>query len=244
MRRKESVFTVALAATIVGVIALISLAQSASKTQLSVSSTPNRTPLVFASGVAPDGLQLKMVLNATTMSSTGAITGNVTVVNTSDQNVTVSTRPSQNITAWDYYNDFCQSQYFIGYAVFRGHYSSGNISSAGTPFTLAPSLPTACPGGPVPSPVTFLPSASGQGRVAKVIDPARPTDMYRDLVNVTTSECKFTGSISWSCSFPGLVGYWNTSASPPAAFPFSPGEYTILAWDNWNQYLFVTFVVL
>jgi hypothetical protein len=248
MKRKEGVFAVALAAIFVGVITLVALpSQSANEAQPSASSSANGAPLVFASGIAPDGLQLKMVLNATSMRPDGAIFGNVTVVNTSDQNATVPTQQSQNITSWDYYNDNCMAEYFVGYAVFSGHYTGGNISSAGTPLELVPRTATAgCPGGPFPSPITFLPGMSDREKVGMFLDPASPHDgPFPDLVNVTTDVCKDSESLVFGClaSYPGLVGYWNMSASTPTVVPFSPGKYTILAWDDWNQYAYATFVV-
>jgi hypothetical protein len=248
MRRKEAGFIAAQAAIFAAVIALVALPlQSTNGPQVSTSSAASGAPLVFASPVAPDGLQLKMVLNATSMRPDGAIFGNVTVVNTSDQNATVQTQQSQNITTWDYYNDNCMWEYFVGYAVFSGHYAAGNISSAGTPLELVPRTATAaCPGGPFSGPITFLPSGSGQEKSGMFFYPASPHDgPFPDLINVTTSVCKDTESLVAGClsSYPGLVGYWNMTASPPTVVRFSPGEYTILAWDDWNQYVYAIFVV-
>jgi hypothetical protein len=248
MKRKEGAFAVALAAIFVGVVTLVALpSQSANEAQPAASSSTNGAPLVFASGIALNGLQLKMVLNATSMRPGGAIFGNVTVVNTSHQNATVQTQQSQNITTWDYYNDNCMWEYFVGYAVFNGHYAAGNISSAGTPLEQVPRTATAaCPGGPFSGPITFLPSGSGQEKSGMFFDPASPHDgPFSDLVNLTTGVCKDTESFVAGClsSYPGLVGYWNMTASPPTVVRFSPGEYTILAWDDWNQYVYAIFVV-
>ena len=80
MRRKEAGFVAAQAAIFAAVIALASLPlQSTNNTQVSTSSTVSKGPLVFTSEVAPDNLQLKMVLNATIVSPNGAIFGNLTV---------------------------------------------------------------------------------------------------------------------------------------------------------------------
>jgi len=254
MKRKEGVFVVAQAAIFVGVIALVALPlQSASNTQVSTSSTVREGPLVFASGVASDGLQLKMVLNSTSMRSDGAITGNLTVVNTSDQNITVSPlTQSLNLTYWSDYIGTCGSDYWIGgYAVFQGHFNAGNISSAGWPLRLWPSLAGSCPGGnSFEGVVTFL-SAGAQGVGRATV----PDSGFRDQLNVTSGVCAGTSGYScgvmcqttnvngcaYSSSFPGLVGYWNNSSS--TFMSFSPGEYTIFAWDDWNQYVYATFVV-
>jgi len=255
MKRKEGVFVVAQAAIFVGVIALVALPlQSASNTQVSTSSTVREGPLVFASGVASDGLQLKMVLNSTSMRSDGAITGNLTVVNTSNQDVTVSTLGrSQNITQWSNYNNICPSDYFMGYAVFGGHFTAENISSVGTPLRLVPPMVPQCPGDSGPDTITFLPyPAQATG---SVVDPAQPSYLVRDQLNTTTLFCNTIESSAngFSCDWasPGLIGYWNWSVPDggnfgfisPAFVPFSPGEYTIVAWDDWHQYVYATLVV-
>ena len=69
------------------------------------------------------------------------VTLHLTIVNTSNQNVTVVTMASRNMTVWDSYNEDCGTPYFMGFAVFLGHYTTGNISSSGTPLTLTPQGP-------------------------------------------------------------------------------------------------------
>jgi len=47
---------------------------------------------------------------------------------------------------------------------------------------------------------------------------------------------------SCGCATPGLVGYYQDIGNGIFQH-FSHGEYTIVAWDDWNQYLYATFVV-
>jgi hypothetical protein len=257
MRRKEAVYIGAQAAIVVGVLALVALpVQSTNGPPASTSSASGGALPVFTSEVAQDGLQLKMVLNATRMQSDGAITGQVTVVNTSGQNVTVSTLDrSQNITEWSNYNNICPSDGFVGYAVFGGHLTAANVSSAGTPLRLAPPMVTSCGGGYLPGPgtITFL-SSRGQTK-GGVVDPDEPDYLVLDQLNATTLFCNTTekSQNSFACDWasPGLVGYWNWSTpdggnygfTSPAFARFSSGEYTVVAWDDWNQYAYATFVV-
>ncbi len=245
-------------AVVVAVIALVSLPiQSANQPRVSspTSSTASGTTPVFASGVAADGLQLKMTLNATSMRPDGAITGNVTVVNTSNQNATVSTLgESQNITEWSNYDNVCPSDFFMGYALFEGHLTARNVSSAATPVRLAPLMNLQCgAGGSGPGAVTFLPNPDQA--MGRVVDQAEPSYLVRDQLNVTTLFCNVTESSaeSFACNWatPGIVGYWNWSIpnagnpgfTSPAFVRFSPGEYTIVAWDDWGQFVYATFVV-
>jgi len=208
----------------------------------------------FASEVAPNGLQLELTLNATTMPSGKAITGQVAVANTSDQNVTVSTLGrAQNVTVWSNYINVCPSDYFMGYAVFAGHLTAGNISSAGTPLLLVPQMSLICPGPSGPSTITFLPN--GGQATDRVVDPDEPFSLVLDQLNMTTVFCNTTeySNSSFSCDWadPGLSGYWNYSVPTPGNYGFtSPafarfpaGDYTIVAWDDWNQYAYATFVV-
>jgi len=241
MKRREAVFVIAQAAVVLAVLGLVALPlQAANESQASTSSTTSPAPTIFTSAVASNGLQLKVVLNATSVRSAGAISGYVTVVNTSNQSVTISPpTQSPNLTYWSDYISICGVTGFMGgYALFQGHFTSENISSAGNPLRLWPSLPASCPGGNNPGTVTFLP---GLGGVGKAIDPAHPLDLIRDQLNITSYVCTSTNSsFCSSYSLPGLVGYWS---SPTTFVSFSPGQYTIVAWDDWNQYIYIMFRV-
>jgi hypothetical protein len=217
---------------------------------------PSPPAITFASGATPDGLQLELTLNATTMSSDGAITGQMRVVNTLDQNVTVSVAQSQNLTTWSSYTDVCPSGYFMGYAVFPGHFTAGNISSAGPPLEMVPGdTGIICPPSvylpPNPqssSQITFLPGPALQTRANETFDIKTfsssfmtPSFLVPDQLNVTTILSNTQESCG--CTTPGLVGYYQDIGNG-IFVPFSHGEYTIVAWDDWNQYAYATFVVL
>jgi len=258
MRRKEAGFIAAQAAIFVGVIALVSLPlQFSNNTQVSTSSTVNEGPLVFASGLAPDGLQLKMVLNATSMRYDGAITGNVTVVNTSNQNVSIPQLvQNQNITKWNSDDYFCAgnpSYSLLGFALFQGHFTAANVSAAGSPLRLAPPMVGSCGGIEIAlSAVTFLPNGdhAGAGQPEQFFQPASVE------LNATTTFCNGVGNgnggFSCTWAYPGLVGFWNDNVpsqgnlfgfTSTAFVHFPSGEYTIVAADDWNQYVYATFVV-
>jgi hypothetical protein len=229
MKRKEGAFWVVQAGIIIGVLGLVALP----------SSTQGGGPLVFASPVSAKGLQLDLTLNATAMRFNGSITGRVTVVNKSDRNVTlsVSVAQSQNLTTWISYISVCGFWDFMGYAVFPGHFTAGNISSAGSPLQLAVPVVLYCGGPTDPTQVTFFPGASQTK--------ANETD-FGTISGLVPSRLNVTTILSYrqqtcGCENPGLVGYYDTGSG--TLVPFSPGEYTILAWDDWNQYVYVTFVV-
>jgi hypothetical protein len=206
--------------------------------------------LSFASGVSPEGLQLKVLLNSARMQTGGAIGGQAEVVNALNQNVSVSkfVQENENVTRWGNYISICPYEWFVGYAVFEGRFTSSNISVAGDPLRLAPPMISQCGAVGGPPPFTFLPNG---GRAFESNGVRIQTE-----INATTLFCNttFRGSGGFSCAWamPGLVGYWNYSSpnggdfgfTSPAFVRFSPGEYTLVAWDDWNQYVYVAFVVL
>lgn len=259
MKHRDEAFLVGEVAIVVVVLALVMVpSNSYVVTESSyASSTGIVRPFVFVSPILPNGLQLRLVLSATTMNLGGEITGQVIVVNTSDQNVTVPVLPgSQNITAWSNYINVCPSDYFLGYAVFPGHLTSGNISSAGTPLEIVPSdTGTICPPPQTPIQITFLPGKVQTRANETFYGIPLVSSLVPDRLNVSTTfsnveESEY--SMICGCPTPGLVGYWNPRdmgsgalGTPQTGFvPFAPGEYTVVAWDDWNQYAYATFMVL
>jgi hypothetical protein len=76
MKRKEGAFIVATAAIVVGVLALVAFPlRSVNEGQSPMSSTTTMSggQLAFSSEVSPEGLQLKMMVNSSSMQSDGAI---------------------------------------------------------------------------------------------------------------------------------------------------------------------------
>jgi hypothetical protein len=224
------------------------------------STTLSEGPLVFVSPTSEQGLQLELTLNATTVHSGGAISGQVTIENTSNQNATVSyLGPSENVSAWSGYITECPLGLFMGYAVFAGHFTAGNISSAGTPLGMVPGatgiicpppeyLP---PNNQSSSQVIFLPGTvqteanetfnlQTVGGSLKSFSILVPNQLNVSTVFPYVRDSKY--SIACGCAEPGLVGYYQDIGGG-IFFPFSRGEYTVVAWDAWNQYAYATFLV-
>ena len=163
---------------------------------------------------------------------------------------------NQNVSAWGGYSGlaFCPSSSILGYALFRGDFSSENISQAGPPLRLTPLIVTSC-GAAIfgPSALTFLPD--GNRFVETQNHGQSPQSSFPAELNATTSLCDGfqIGSGAFSCTWarPGLIGYWNYSIpdqndfnfTSPAFAYFPRGDYTLVAADDWNQYLYATFVV-
>jgi hypothetical protein len=202
-------------------------------------------PWVYTSGVSADGLDLKVTLNSTSVHSRGAVGAEIQVANTLDQDVSVSMPPastigSGDIYTWSVYDQVCAdnpSDYIVAFALFQGHYSPANIS-AGTPLLESPIWESLCGAGfNPPGAVTFRPNS----------DVTNYT--FNAEVNATTYYCNSNNCDNSS----GLLGYWNAPPTKPPAADlnytspafsyFPPGEYTIVATDAWNQFVYVTFVV-
>lgn len=262
MRRRERAFLLAPGAILLIIITLVLLPSSSPVTTESLSTStsgaiePALEPVAFVSPVLPDGLQLVLTLSSPAVSFGGTLTGQATVKNTSQKNVTVTTLPRpQNVTEWSDYVDTCPSGYFIGYSIFAGHLTGGNISSAKSPLELVPrNTGLICPPPEAPLQITFSPGTL-QTPANETFNGIPPfSSLVPDRLNLTTTfpntqDSQF--STRCGCSTPGLVGYWSSkymssgaSGTPQTGFvPFSPGEYTVVAWDAWNQYVYATFVV-
>ncbi len=253
MKRKEQAFLVAQAAIFVGVIALVALpAQSANQMQAATTSTSSGGQLAVLSGVSPQGLELRVMLNSSSVHSHGVILASVEVLNTVNRNVSFSgVSENQNISEWNNDDYFCPASFLLGFAVLQGHYAAGNISSAGPPLRVVPESVVFCALSPISGAVTFLP---GGDRAVVRSD----TGSYQATLqlNATTKyiNCKGFSGGGGECDLgtgPGLIGYWNYSApaagdmnfTSPGFVYFPPGEYTIVAADDWNQYVYATFVV-
>jgi hypothetical protein len=193
-------------------------------------------PLVFASPVSAQGLQLKVTLNSSSIRHLGTIGAQVELLTVSDD-ITLPVPGfslRDTVEVWNGYDYVCgenPSNSVIAYAVFSGHYSSGNISSAGQPLQVgAPFFPP-CPNGglyPQGDSITF----SSKG--------------VNSRLSVTNGYCA-----PGDCGlFHALTGYWNRTATQgdlslasPGFVHFPPGEYTVAATDLWNQDVYATFVV-
>lgn len=253
MRRERGLFLIAQMAAIIAVLALVSLPmQPRNGHEVSTSSNVNERPYEFASGVSPQGLQLEVIMNSSSLQSHGAISARVEVLNTFGLNVSLpGIVLNQNISEWNAGDYVCSSgaSSFVGFALFRGHVAACNVTAAGQPLQLAPPevIYCAATSRPPGAAVTFLPKGD---RAVVTSDTQEPTPVTVG-VNATTGNCGDNPSYVGYCTGKGLSGYWNDSIPAPGALNFTspafsyfpPGEYTIVATDLWGQFVYATFTV-
>ncbi len=231
--------------------------ETAATSQSSTSpTTSSEGPLVFVSPTSEQGLQLRVVLNSSVIPTNGTLSAQIALYNTLDKNVSVSVTDDQQISAWNGRDFLCgwnPSGNLAGFAVFQGDVAATNLSKAGQQLELDPAVFIPCPTEEsFPANATFFPESD---RVSYAYGVAAD-------VNPKTLGCETNGQES-QCLGTGLVGYWNDSVSAggsvswvgnfgyvgnvgfssPAFVHFPPGEYTIVATDEWNQYVYATFVV-
>jgi hypothetical protein len=207
-----------------------------SETQASSSSSTALAegPLVFTSPVSAQGIQLMVTLNSSSIPYLGTIGAQIELL-TANDNTTLPVpgfSMQGTVEVWTGYDYVCggnPSDSVLAYAIFPGHYSSANISSAGQPLQVgAPFFPP-CPSYSMYPPghsITF----SSKGVNARL--------------NVTTGYCAPSPGLQFgNCgALRALDGYYNRTADY-AFVQFPPGEYTIAATDLWNQYVYATFIV-
>ena len=133
-------------------------------TSVSTSTATSTTTLLFTSGTTPEGLQLGISLNSTSIKPHSAIAAEIQIVNTLSLNVSISNiQQNQNISNWngsDYLCGFDRGFGIFGFALFEGHITSSNVSSAGAPLTLHPPVYPPCAFIPGAQRVTFLPNGT------------------------------------------------------------------------------------
>jgi hypothetical protein len=210
----------------------------------------NGWPLEYISGVSPDGLQLAISLNSTTLLPRGIVRAQIILTNTLSHNVSLAVPPDQNISDWQPYYTICGGGWFMGFALFEGHYSASNVSAAGAPLRLAvTSVPPPCPPPVEVTSVTFLRNSNQYtwGESQNQSSTSISDEMFPETDYCSTSQ------ETMSCGpGPGLIGYWNstsylvsnaTLASKDFVY-FPAGQYTLVATDAWNQFVYAYFVVL
>ena len=200
------------------------------------------------------GLELRLELNATTISVGGAISAQLTLFNTLGQNLSLTPNfQNSSLPGWGEYADICGDSDdvpIIGYALFQGYYDQNNISIAGSPLRLAPSVPLPCATWPDPSSVVFLPN----GDTAEVYGTGGGGVVQQITKGASTEYCTWDGS-GGSCGPLGdaLSGYWNSSGlitqqqatlDSPYLAHFLPGYYTLVAEDAWGQTIYAHFLVV
>ncbi|MDA4121611.1 MAG: hypothetical protein OK456_00350 [Thaumarchaeota archaeon] len=227
-----------------------------SSTELSTASSSGSSTTY--SNSSDSGLQLRVVMNASTIQTGDEVAVQIEVLNTLSHNVSLTDAPNQNISAWNGEYFFCgenPSHSLVGFALFDGHFTMGNISAAGSPLQLMAPAAIPCPASLPLSDTTFLPnsdetvSSSYQGQTLIGSSPVTAE------VNATTGYCGITSSGSettTSCSSTsGILGYWNPgfrysgnmTLASNAFTHLLPGEYTIVAMDDWNGTVYAYFQV-
>jgi hypothetical protein len=223
---------------------------STSWTTFTSTVSSNGWPLVYSSGVSPDGLQLTMMLNSSTLQPRGTVRAQILLVNTLDHNVSLAVPADQNLSEWRSYYTICGGGWFMGYALFRGHYSADNVSAAGAPLRLVVSpVAPPCPPPIRITSVTFLPDSD---QFVWPAFPSQPSTSISDYLFPETHYCSSSqGTVSCGQGG-GLFGYWNstsylvsnaTLASKDFVY-FPAGQYTLVATDAWNQFVYAYFTVL
>jgi len=210
--------------------------------------TSSEGSVAFVSPTSEQGLQLRVVLNSSVVPTNGSLGAQIGLYNTLDKNVSLSVTEDQQISTWnggDFLCSYNPSGNLAGFAVFEGDVTAANLSEAGKPLQLDPQLfPYIQIGCPTeesfPANVTFFPESNRVSYAYGVVA----------AIDAKTLGCAYTEQAS-QCTGTGLVGYWNDSIptagnlgfSSPAFVYFKPGEYTIVATDEWNQYVYATFTV-
>ena len=215
----------------------------------------------------PTPLELRVNLSATVIKSGDAITATISIFNPLGVNVSVSPdyQSSSAIFSWNVHDFLCgglaaanPTWSLAGYALFQGHYTAANLSSAGAPLNLDPPLVIECSGEVNPSTVTFLPNST----TAVAYFPPNPNVIgYPSIVKQQAAMNAATETYVYKSGYYGggpdsLFGYW---VGPPGGVPggggqngmtsspyfryFPPGRYTLVVEDMWGQASYDYFLV-
>jgi hypothetical protein len=162
------------------------------------------------------GLRLQVTLNSSTIGSRGEIAVQIEELNTQDQNVSLIVAPNQNISTWNGKDFFCSynpSHSIVGFALFKGPFSSENITTAGSPLQLAASSAAIpCPYSSPLNETTFLPNSDRTVSVSYYGQTQETSYPVTAEANATTGYC-VGSSLSGDCrGTSGILGYWNTSS--------------------------------
>jgi DNA-binding transcriptional ArsR family regulator len=224
-------------------------------TSTATSTTTSTATSTYYPFVAP---QMQVELNATTMRTGGALAVTITLTNVLPYNLSfIPSYPTNpNIPYWDQYDFICGGGgspiwNLAAYAVFQGHYSSANLSSASRPLTLIPPLLIGCPAWVNPDKLVFLPGSDQVVAYYPTGNATAPTNEPAEsagkaAINATTLTCLKVPAGYISCGgSTSLFGYWsqptgpglepqdaNTTSSYFNYFP--PGQYTIVVEDLWG----------
>jgi hypothetical protein len=256
----KKVFAVVVVAVIVvvGVVSFIGLPGVRVASSGASTTSTEQTP-TFYSTTSPLGLRLQLQLNTSTFESGSGLAAQIAVFNSLDENLSLTPTYQANSTilTWDGYDFFCGGsggslRAVVGYALFSGDYSAGNVSLAGNPLQLAPPVGVSCISVASPDSIVFLPESDN----ASFNGFGNPGGIH-ELVALaaSTESCENPTPGTYYCGDDkALSGYWNTTGvaylqDQEAAIGsqyfsyFPPGEYTLAVQDVWGQNLYAHFQV-
>jgi len=205
--------------------------------------------MIYSSTVSSSGLQLELWLSTTSFPQGNGVMAQIHLVNTLPKNVTLIPVYSSNSTVskWIGYDFDCahsEAWGVIGFALFPGHYTPANISSAGNPLAQAPNVAMGCVTYPNPVSLVWLPDSERTVAYYGVAPPATG----QAEINATTEYCVSEATGATVCGGDlnaSILGYWSSTMplmGPSNAttnskyFSFlAPGEYTLVSEDAWNQ---------
>jgi len=257
--RGEVAAVVAIVAVLIGAGAgyLVGNANERTITTTSVSTTSlvkTVTSTYFDLGAL---LQLQVSLNASAIRAGGDVSAVIAMVNPLDVNLTAipPVNRSAIFESWDWADFVCGENMLwdtASFALFTGRVTAANLSSAGTPLTLAPPVypPPPCVTFASPSMLVFEPMGSEawaylSSEIGTLVDVS---------THASTGVCQTLSTGATSCGGSGgLNGYWNVSAtvfcgnspgiSSSCFHYFSPGWYTLVVEAAWGQSAFESFQV-
>jgi hypothetical protein len=214
----------------------------------------------YSSPVSSLGLELQITLNSTAIQYGGALAAKVALLNTLSENLSLAPRYSSVLSSWEANDFLCGNSpdwgdkwAVDGFAVFSGHFTVANLSSAGSQLVLAPPVAIGCISRPNPNTLVMLPKSDVA--VALYNLSSLPPEVTRTLINASTLSCAPNGRGATACGDldGALFGYWDFSSpgmsvqdantSSPHFHYFSPGQYTLVAEDLWNDTTFAYFDV-
>jgi hypothetical protein len=217
--------------------------------------TSSTGPPTTDSTISGSGLQLRVVLNSSSIQSREEVAVQMELLNTLGHNVSLAVVPDQNISGWNGEDFFCSlnpSHSLVGFALFDGRFAARNISAAGSPLQLAaPSEEIPCPYSPLLNDTIFLPNSDKTvsfGFFGQTDETSYPVTAG---VNATTGYCVGSPLAGECRGSSGILGYWNASSGyagnatlASKGFTYLPaGEYTVVAMDDWGQTVYAHFQV-
>jgi hypothetical protein len=162
-----------------------------------------------------------------------------------------SSLSNTTLATWRGYDFVCAGSwgegvtYALGYALFQGHYTANNLSSAGNPLTLTPPVYPPCAVSLSPHVYLFLPHGSDAWAYSTQ---TRSPTLVQMALNATTETCATDSMGGTECPVGNaLYGYWNTTGTLANLTPsnatssskyfhyFSPGSYTLVVEATWGQ---------